>query len=137
MVYYNEQTNLLHVYKCLLTNRLHDKAAELCLADSLNNSVTTTKYIEYNYSIRHMSTACVTRYPLYHVVLVKFYCDVITRSHLQLINTSINTFFSKLRAFLAKQRRRRKAVKRKLDGTVDESSVDQKICKSDATVRNL
>ena len=28
-------------------------------------------------------------------------------------------------------------VKRKLDGAVDESSVDQKICKWDATVHNL
>ena len=28
-------------------------------------------------------------------------------------------------------------VKRKLDGTVNESSADQKTCKSDAAVRNL
>ena len=28
-------------------------------------------------------------------------------------------------------------VKRKLDGTVDESSVDQETCKSDATPHNL
>ena len=45
----NERTN--HLY------RLHDKAAELCLANSGNNSVTTTKYyIEYINSIQ----ACVT-----------------------------------------------------------------------------
>ena len=31
---YNERTNHLHVYRCLLTNRLHGKAAELCLANS-------------------------------------------------------------------------------------------------------
>ena len=38
----NEQTNPLCVYRCFLTNRLHGKAAELCLA----NSVTTTEYIQ-------------------------------------------------------------------------------------------
>ena len=42
-------------------------------------------------------------------ILVKFYCDVITRSRLQPINTSIDTFFSKLRAFLVEQKRRKKA----------------------------
>ena len=31
---YNEQTNRLLVYSRLLTNRLHGKAAELCLANS-------------------------------------------------------------------------------------------------------
>ena len=31
---YNERTNWSHVYKRLLTNRLHGKAAELCLANS-------------------------------------------------------------------------------------------------------
>jgi len=35
------------MYKRLLTNRLHGKAAELCLANSWNNSVTTTKHIVY------------------------------------------------------------------------------------------
>ena len=34
---------------------------------------------------------------------------VITRSRLQPINTLINTFFSKLRAFLVEQRGRKKA----------------------------
>ena len=29
---YNERTNRLRVYRCLLANRLHGKAAELCLA---------------------------------------------------------------------------------------------------------
>ena len=29
---YNERTNHLRVYRCLLTNRLHGKAAEPCLA---------------------------------------------------------------------------------------------------------
>ena len=32
-------------YRCLLTNRLHGKAAELCLANSGNNRVTTTRYM--------------------------------------------------------------------------------------------
>ena len=65
------------------------------------------------------------RYSFYHVMLVKFYCDVKTRSRLQCINTSIDTFFSgKLRAFSTEQRRTRKTNdgKRKLDGAVDESS---------------
>ena len=31
---YNKRTNRLRVYRCLLTNRLHSKAAELCLANS-------------------------------------------------------------------------------------------------------
>ena len=31
---YNERTNHLRVYRRLLTNRLHGKAAELCLANS-------------------------------------------------------------------------------------------------------
>ena len=74
----------------------------------------------------------------YHVVLVKFYWDVITRSSSQLINTLIDTFFSKFCAFLAEQRRRKVSDgKRKLDGAVEESSADRKIHKSDATVCNL
>ena len=44
---YNEWTNRLHVYRHLLTNCLHGKAAEQSLATSWNNRVTTTKYIEY------------------------------------------------------------------------------------------
>ena len=55
-----------------------------------------------------MSTACITLF--YHVVPVKFFC----------INTSIDTFFSKLRAFLAEEGRP-VIVKRKLDGAGDES----------------
>ena len=51
MCSYNKWTNRLRVYRCLLTNHLHDKAAELCLANSWNNSITTTKYIEYINSI--------------------------------------------------------------------------------------
>jgi len=42
-----------------------------------------------------------------HMSLVKFCCDVITSSRLQLINTSIDTFSSKLRAFLVEQKRRK------------------------------
>ena len=44
------------------------------------------------------------RMSFYRMVLVKFYYDVINRSRLQLINFSIDTFFS---AFLAEQRRRK------------------------------
>ena len=42
---YNERTNRFRVYRRLLTNPLHGKAAELCLANSRNNRVTTTKYV--------------------------------------------------------------------------------------------
>ena len=123
---YNEQTNLLHVYRCLLTNRLHGKAAELYLANRGNNRVTSTKY---------MSTIYSTSYSFYHMALVKFYCDGITR---KLINTSINTFFRKLCAFLQnKEEGRPVMVKRKLHGAVDGFSRDRKFRKSDATVRNL
>ena len=82
----------------MFTDCLHGKAAELCLANSGNNRVTTTKYLGTIIA----STASVhgTHYSFYHVVLVKFYCDVITKSRLQLINTLIDTFFSKLHAFL-------------------------------------
>ena len=52
------------------------------------------------------------------MVLVKL---TVTSYSLQLINTSISTFFSELRAFLAEQRRP-VMVERKLDGAVDESS---------------
>ena len=92
------------------------------------NIVTTTKYIKYIESIHR------TLYSFYHAVLVKFYCDVITRSRLQLINTSINTFFSKLCAFLVEQRRMKEGQWWLKDGAVDESSADQEICKSGATV---
>ena len=54
---YNERTNRLCVYICLLTNHLHGKAAELCLAE-IRNRVTTTKYMEYINSTRHVFTAC-------------------------------------------------------------------------------
>ena len=55
---YNEQINCLFVYKCLLINLLanclHGKAAELCLANSQNNSVTTTKYMS---ALKHSQQA--------------------------------------------------------------------------------
>ena len=87
------------------------------------NNVTTTKYIEYINSIHHMC------YSFYHVCWFKFYCDVITRSRLQLI---INTL----------EQGRAMMVERKLDGAVDESSVDessadQEVLKSDTIVHNL
>ena len=67
--------------------------------------------------------------------LANFYCDVITRSHLQLINTLINAFFSTLHAFLAEQRKEGKLmmVKKKLGGAVNEFSADQEIRSSDVT----
>ena len=77
--------------------------------------------------------------PFLSRVFVEIYCDVIAKSLLQLINTSIDTFFSTLDAFLAQQKDqgRPKMVKRKVDGTMDESSADQEIRKSDAIVHNL
>ena len=104
------------------------------MVKQLNYSrVTITKYIEYINSIY------ATCYSFYHMVLVKFICDVVTRSRLQLIDTSIDTFFSKLNAFLVEQRKegRPVMVQRKQDAAVDESSVDQEICKSDVIVHNL
>ena len=74
----------------------------------------------------------------YFFYYVKFYCDV-KQKRLQLINTLIDTFFSKLHAFLQNkdEKARPVMVKRKLDGTVDGSLADQKLYKSDATVCNL
>ena len=68
---------------------------------SSNNRVTSTKYIECINSIHSKG------YSFYHVVLVKFYCDVITRSRSHIINTSIDTSLVNFMAF-AEQRRRRK-----------------------------
>ena len=98
---------------------------------SRNHRLTTTKYLS-----TFIGFSITARITLSTRELVKFYCDVITRSRLQFINTSIDTFFSELRAFLADQRRTRKANdgKRKLDGAVNESSADRKIRKSGATV---
>ena len=79
---YNEWTNHLHVYRWLLTNCLYGKAAELCLANSSNNRQNTS--VEYINSIA--SSMCplsmheLLCYSFYHVVLVKFYCDVITEA---------------------------------------------------------
>ena len=65
--------------------------------------------------------ACFT---LYIKWLVKFYCDIITRSRLQLIKTLIDTFFSKLLCLFngTKGKGRLMIAKKKLDGAVDESS---------------
>ena len=60
------------------------------------------------------------------------YCDVIARSHL---HTLIDSFCSKLCA--NKEEGKPMMVKNKLDSAMDESSVDQEICKSDVTVHNL
>ena len=72
-------------------------------------------------------------------MFIKCYCDVIARSRLQLINTSIDTFFSKLDAFLVeeKEQGKPKMVKRKLDSAVDESLANREIRKSDAIVHYL
>ena len=51
---YNEWTNCLCVYRRLLANCFHEKAAELCLANSWKNRVATTKYIKYINSIQSM-----------------------------------------------------------------------------------
>ena len=60
---------VLGVYRCLLTSRLHGKAAELCLAMSGNNRVTTTTYmITLIASTAHICV-CMS---FYHVVLVNF-----------------------------------------------------------------
>ena len=75
-----------------LINRLHGKAAELCLANSGNSRVTARNTL----STLIVFTAHIhvhgMRYSFYRMLLVKFYCDVIARSRLQLINTSIVTF---------------------------------------------
>ena len=91
----------------------------------------------YNSSIH--STCPRMDYSFYHVALVKLYCDVITRSCLQLINTSINTFLVNF-VWNKEEEGRPVMVKRKLDGALDGSSADQKICELDVTtqpVKNL
>ena len=70
-------------------------------------------------------------------MLVKFYCDLIARSRLQLINTLISAFFSKLGAWNKEEEGRPVMVKRKLDSVVDKSSGDQEIFKFNSTVHNL
>ena len=42
---YNKQINRLCVYRCLLTNHLHGKAAELCLANSIATTNTSNTLI--------------------------------------------------------------------------------------------
>ena len=39
---YNERTNRLHIYRRLLTNHLHGKAAELCLAEITEEQLQNT-----------------------------------------------------------------------------------------------
>ena len=86
---YNERTNRLRVYKRLLT--IAYKVEQLnCVKLIAENTVVITKYIGYINSIYSMCSR----------VFVKFYCNIIAISRLQLINTSIDTF-SKLDAFLA------------------------------------
>ena len=81
--------------QALANNCLQGKAAE-------NHCVTTTKYISASLALAARVTLSITR-------ITKFHCDVITRSRLQPINTLIDTFFSKFRAFLVDQRRRKKS----------------------------
>ena len=68
-------------------------------------------------------------------MLVKFYCGIITRSRLQLINTLIDTFYNELRIFLTEKEEQGRPImaKRKLHGVVEESSEDKEIRKSEAT----
>ena len=68
--------------------------------------------------------AFTAHFTLHIMWLVEFYFDVIARSRLQLINTSIDTSFIKLSAFLIEQQERPMMVKRKLDSGVYESSAD-------------
>ena len=82
--------------QALANNHLQGKEAE-------NHCVTTTKCINTSLAIAACVTISITR------INIKFHCDVITRSPLQPINTSIDTFFSKLGAFLVDQRRRKKS----------------------------
>ena len=74
------------------------------------------------------------------MVAFKFYYDVITRSRLQLINTLIGTFYSKLCAFLAEKKKQESQQWLKLsyvDGTVDKSLADQEISKYNVTLHYL
>ena len=90
------------------------------LANSGNNRVTTTKYmcsVHINLSINH-------------VVLVKFYCDIIIRSHLQLINTLSTPSLVNFVPFWQNKEEEEGTpvmVKRKLDGAVDKSLAYRKI----------
>ena len=63
------------------------------------------------------------------------YCDVITRSCLQLINNSIDTFFMSFQ--LSKEEGRPQRIERKLDGAADKSLAEQQIHKSGAIVHIL
>ena len=71
---YNEWTNHLCVYRRLLTIAyMVEQLNYVWLTAEI--TVATTKYIEY---ITHPACVHGMRYSFYHVVLVKFYCDVIT-----------------------------------------------------------
>ena len=83
---HNEWTNRLRIYRRLVTNHLHDKAVELYLNTS--RGITSCKLIAFMAPIIP-SITCVS----------KFYCDVITKSHLQLIDNLIDSFLSKLHVF--------------------------------------
>ena len=83
--------------QALANNRLQGKEAE-------NHCVTTTKCISTSLAIAARVTLSITR--------IIFHCDVITRRRLQPINTSIDTFFSKLGAWTKEEERSPMMVKR-------------------------
>ena len=77
------------------------------------------------------------------MVLVKFYCDVITRSRLIAAYQHFDRhLFNKLCSFMPfkwnkEEEGRPVMVKSQLDGAVDKSSADGEIRKSYATVHNF
>ena len=75
-------------------------------------------------------------YFLYGELAVKFYFEVITRSCLQLVNTLIVTpFLVNFASFQQNKEEGRLLMdKRKLNGTVNESSTDKQVWKFKATV---
>ena len=122
-------------------------------ANSWNNSVTTTKYIEYINSIRHMSTALQNTSSTLiasgtcprHVLL--FLSHGVGKVLLWRHNRS-RVCLSTLRStpslvnFVPFQRTKEEEgrpvmVRRKLDGALDEPSVDRNFRKPHATVHNL
>ena len=88
---------LLCCYCTYIFHPQYGAIEEMNVCDNLGDHLVGNVYIK-------VSVTCI-----HHIQLIKFYCDVITRGRSQLISSSIDTFFSKLCAYLAKQRRRRKA----------------------------
>ena len=79
--------------------------------------VKLTMWLWCKINASHSLLAFTTCFTLY-ITLVKFYHDVITKSHLQLISTLIDTFF------LFNETEKPVMDKRKLNGTVAEFLAD-------------